>query len=175
MHYYLGFLLISDHIWYSKPCLRPALQCQGQYIWQKATSKPWLCTASFPSWTGPQCPSGLWLFSHHCRKSISKIHPPLLPDSKPWCNLKSYILFGLGIFFPLWKQLPTVYFVALGNLSWYFNLLKRLHSKQSRMDLFVGVSRVGSAHTNKCMLLLTEPARLCQLIPTVVSTGLCQT
>lgn len=84
----LGFLLSSSHIWYSRPCLRPALQCQGQYNWRKAISRPWLCTASFPSWTGPQCPSGLWLLSHHCRASSSKIQLSLLPASNPWWNLK---------------------------------------------------------------------------------------
>lgn len=90
MHYCLGLHLVSDGIWYSKPCLKPALQCQGQHIWQKTMSKPWLSTASLPGWTGPQCPSGLWLLSHHCRESASKIQtqPPFLPDSKPWWNLK---------------------------------------------------------------------------------------
>lgn len=62
---------------------------------------------------------------------------------------KELYTFWFGDAFPLWKQLPTVYFVALGNLSWYFNLLKRLNTKQLRMNLFVGVSRVCSAHMNK--------------------------
>lgn len=157
MHYCLDLHLVSDHIWYSKPCLRPALQCQGQYIWQRTMSKPWLSTATLHSWTGPRCPSGLWLLSHHCRESASKIQtqPPLLPDSKPRWNWKGVIRFGLETLFslPLWKQLPTVDFVALGNLRWYFNLLKRLHAKPSRTNLLEGVSRGRSACVSKCTLL----------------------
>lgn len=73
---------------------------------------------------------------------------------KELCTFCLEILFSL----PLWKQLPAVYFGALGNLSWYFNLLKRLRAKPLRTNLLEGARRGRSARVNKYMLLPSEPA-----------------